>query len=89
MAAAHLADRIFAPRDSVPGRRCELLLDVLRAWGDPITAAEIAELLDWGMWAVRQALDLLQAEGRVGTARRGRYIADPPLGPSLTARRPV
>lgn len=84
MTAAHrrLADRIFTPGTSAEGRRADLVLEVLRAWGEPLRPSEIGELLDWRHWAVRQALDVLGADGRAGSLR-GRWIADPPLAPTL------
>ncbi len=74
------------PLLSVEGRRTEFLVEVLRSWGEPMSAAELRELLDWSDWQLRQALDHGIADGRIGTVGRRpstRYIADPPLAPTL------
>lgn len=87
---ARLASNLVDPSGSACYRRSVLLVEVLRDWAEPMTAAEIRELLDWPVWTLQQVLEMVLADGRVGTVGRGtwkRYIADPDITGSLVPAR--
>lgn len=71
--------------------RAELVLDVMREWGEPIHLAELHELLPEIPFTQLKAdhgpVCLLIAEGRVARLRPGVYYADPDLTPTLTGGR--
>jgi hypothetical protein len=75
--------RAYDPALSAAGRRCELLLGILRDWADPLTCRDLADLSGCTICQVQGAVRLLEAEGRIGIVGRERHgwlwIADPPL----------